>query len=166
MVFSTICGTLKTKKKGPGAVFKVFLDLLGHFEVQRARNFWFGMCHKTVGLYHVLSVSVVPSVSVESAMESNDVLMTCFCAVSFERHDVKSQDHCSKKPPLAATQAFSLRTQALPIFLEHLTAACPRSVIHASQKCPHFCGIGSSRMLNELYFELVPQKEVRGRGVW
>ena len=28
--------------------------------------------------YHVLSVSVVPSVPVESAMESNDVLMTCF----------------------------------------------------------------------------------------
>ena len=27
----------------------------------------------------MLSVSLVPSVSVESAMESNDVLMTCFC---------------------------------------------------------------------------------------
>ena len=30
----------------------------------------------------MLSVSAVPSVSVESAMESNDVLMTCFCALS------------------------------------------------------------------------------------
>ena len=40
-----------------------------------------GMCDRT-GFYHVLSVFVVLSVSVESAMESNDVLMTCFCAVS------------------------------------------------------------------------------------
>ena len=96
------------------------------------------MCHKTVGLYHVLSVSVVPSVSVESAMESNDVLMTCFCAVSFERHDVKSQDHCSKKPPLAATQAFSLRTQALPIFLEHLTGCLPTFCDTRKSKVPAF----------------------------
>ena len=42
----------------------------------------FGMCDKTAGFYHVLSVSVVPSVSVESAMESYEVFMTCFCAVS------------------------------------------------------------------------------------
>ena len=45
-------------------------------------------------------------------------------------------------------------------FLEHITAACPRSVIHASQKCPHFCRMDSSKMLKELYFELVPQKEI------
>ena len=46
----------------------------------------------------MLSVSVVPSVSVESAMESNDVFLRCV----FERHDVKSQDHCSKKLPTAS----------------------------------------------------------------
>ena len=40
------------------------------------------MRHKIAGFYRVLSVSVVPSVSVESAMESNDVLMTSFFAVS------------------------------------------------------------------------------------
>ena len=42
---------------------------------------------------------------------SNDVLNDVFCAVSL-RHVVKSHDHCSKKPPQTATQAFSLWTQA------------------------------------------------------
>ena len=28
-------------------------------------------------------------------------------------------------------------------FLEHLTAACPRPVIHAGQKCPQFCRAGA-----------------------
>ena len=55
------------------------------------------MRHKTAWFYHVLSASVVPSVSVESALEPNDVLMTCFLRCVFERYDVKSQDHCSKK---------------------------------------------------------------------
>ena len=40
---------------------------------------WFGICHKIAGFYHVLSVSVVPSV--ESAMESNDVLCDVFSAL-------------------------------------------------------------------------------------
>ena len=72
----------KKKKKEPRARNQGFWDLLVHFEVQGARKFWFGMRHKIGGFYYVLSVSVVPSVSVESAMQSNDVLMTCFCAVS------------------------------------------------------------------------------------
>ena len=46
-------------------------------------------------------------------------------------------------------------------FLEHVPAVCPRSVIHAGQKCPQFCGIGGSWMLNKLYFELVPQESPR-----
>ena len=45
-------------------------------------------------------------------------------------------------------------------FLEYFTAAFPCFAIHAGQKCPQFCGIGRSWMLNKLYFELVPQKEV------
>ena len=44
------------------------------------------MCDRT-GFYHVLSVFVVLSVSVESAMESNDVLMTLFLRCVFERYD-------------------------------------------------------------------------------
>ena len=64
-----------------GAVFKVFgppwpIFLVGPDIIG------LGMSGRTAGLYHVLSVFVVPSVSMESAMESNDVLMTCFCAVS------------------------------------------------------------------------------------
>ena len=41
------------------------------------------MWDKIARFYHVLSVSVVPSVSVESAMECQmTCLMKCFCAVS------------------------------------------------------------------------------------
>ena len=36
------------------------------------------MRHKIAGFYHVLSVSMVSSVSVESAMESNDALIDMF----------------------------------------------------------------------------------------
>ena len=56
----------------------------------------------------MLSVSVAPSVSVESGRESKDVLI----AVSLSGMMFLCY---SKKPPLAATQAFSLRSQALPI---------------------------------------------------
>ena len=44
-------------------------------------------------------------------------------------------------------------------FLEHLTAACPRPVIHAGQKCRQFCGIAWSWPLNELCLELVPHED-------
>ena len=46
-------------------------------------------------------------------------------------------------------------------FLKHPTAACPRCVIHAGQKCPQFCGTGSCWVLSELCLELVPQKSRR-----
>ena len=82
-----------------------FWDFSSHFEVEGPEIFGTGMCDRTAGFYHVLSVFVVLSVSVESAMECQmTCLMNCFC------------DHCSKKPPSTTTQAFSLRTQALPIF--------------------------------------------------
>ena len=81
-LFSTICGTVVKNKMSQGARFQGFCDFLAHFEVEGGRNFWFEMRHKIAVFYHVLSV--VPSVSVQSAMESNDVLMTCFCAVSLD----------------------------------------------------------------------------------
>ena len=71
-----------SKKMDQVARNQGFCDLLVHFEVLGARHFWFRMRHKIAGFCHVLSVSVVPSVSVENAMESNDVLMTCFCGGS------------------------------------------------------------------------------------
>ena len=43
---------------------------LGPFLRLRRSKFLFGICHKIAGIYHVLSVSVVPSVSVESVIES------------------------------------------------------------------------------------------------
>ena len=83
----------------------------------------------------------------ECRMRVNDV----FC-------DVSSNDKMrsvtpvllEKKPPLAATQAFSLRDPGSTHLLKHPTAACPRSVIHVGQTCPQFCGIGRSWTLNEL----------------
>ena len=46
--------------------------------------------------------------------------------------------------------------------LEHPTAACQRSVIHADQTCPQFCGSCMSLILNELCLELVSQR----REIW
>ena len=51
---------------------------------------------------------------------------------------------------------------SLAHFLEQPTTACPRSAIHAGQKCPQFCGIGKSWILNELCLEPVPPKEYKG----
>ena len=49
-------------------------------------------CDRTAGFYHVLSVFVVLSVSVKSAMECQmTCLMKCFLRCVSERYDVKSQ---------------------------------------------------------------------------
>ena len=123
------------------------------------------MCHKT-GFYHVLFVSVVPLVSVESVesvMESNDVLMTCFCVVSLSGTMRFAMSVLLEETAFGGHASLQHADPSNADFLEHLMAACPRSVIHASQKCPQFCGIGSSWMLNKLFFELVPQKEFQGR---
>ena len=63
-------------------------------------------------------LSLVPSVSVERAMECQmTCLMKCFFALCFSAVRCGLPCLCySKKPLLAATQALSLRTQALPIF--------------------------------------------------
>ena len=49
--------------------------------MRRGRNFVSGCVSQNSRFYHVWSVSVVPSVSVESAMESNDVLNDVFLAL-------------------------------------------------------------------------------------
>ena len=79
----------------------------------------------------MLSVSVVPSVSVERATESNDVLMTCFLRCVFERHTSKSHDHCSKKkkPPLAPTQG---KPSVVAIFLAPWPRVAMRSMAKRS----------------------------------
>ena len=99
------------KMMSQGARNQGFWDLLAHFEVQEARNFWFGMRHKIAGFYLVLSVSVVPSVSVESAMESNDASHDVPSHCIFERHTSKSHDLCSKKPPLPPLRCRLRQTQ-------------------------------------------------------
>ena len=98
----------KKKTMSRGARFQGFL--------RRVEIFGAGMCDRTAGFYHVLSVFVVLSVSVESAMECQMTrLMKCFLRWVFERCGLPCLCY-SKKPPSAATQAFSLRTQALPMF--------------------------------------------------
>ena len=64
-----------------GARFQGFWDFSAHFEVEGVEIFGAGMCDRTAGFYHVLSVFVVLSVSVESAMECQmTCLMKCFFA--------------------------------------------------------------------------------------
>ena len=72
---------------GRGSCFQGFWTSWPILRLRDGRNFWFGMRHKIAWFYHVLSVSVVPSVSVESAMESHDVLNDVFLCCVFERYD-------------------------------------------------------------------------------
>ena len=103
-LFSAICGMFKETKLASGPIF-------GFFQKWKCvrRHFWghgAGGGGGNLGVLGVLRVSVMLSVSVESAMEcwirDNDV----FCAVS--------PSGTSEKPLLAATPAFSLRFQAMP----------------------------------------------------
>ena len=62
-------------------------------EVEGVEIFGAGMCVRKAGFYHVLSVFVVPSVSVESAMECQmTCLMKCFLHCVFERYDAVELD--------------------------------------------------------------------------
>ena len=57
------------------------------FEVDGVEIFGAGMFERTAGFCHVLSVFVVPSVSVESAMECHmTCLVKCFLRCVCERH--------------------------------------------------------------------------------
>ena len=167
-MFSTICGTVVKKKIiSRGARFQGFWDFSGHFEVEGARNFWCRECvtDRTAGFHHVLSVSVVPSVSVESAVECQmRCPMTCFCTVSLSGTmrslNITVLCYSKEKPPFAATQALSLRTQALPIFSNSLTAACPRSV-SSSSSASIFGVLRDSQILGSDRLKKSAQKKMR-----
>ena len=73
-MFSTICGTVAEENEKTQGGQNEVLGRLGPFLRFRVPKLWCGMRHKTAGFYHVLSVSVVPSVSVERATECK---MTC-----------------------------------------------------------------------------------------
>ena len=66
---SAACSLKRTKKHR-----RIEITFLGvcvaHFEVEGVRNFGSGYVSQNSRFYHVLSVSVVPSVSVESVIES------------------------------------------------------------------------------------------------
>ena len=100
--------------------------------------------------------------------ECHGVVNNVFLRCVFERHDVKSHDHCSVLREETASGGHASLQPADPCStdpLEHPTAACPRPMTHAGQKCPQFCGNGRNWMLNELCLELVPQKKkLRERG--
>ena len=132
------------KKMRPGSRFQGFWDFLGHFEVQGARNCWFGMRHKIAGFCHVLSVSVVPSVSVERAMESNDVVMTCFGAVSLSGTMRSAMSVLLEETAFGGHASLKPADPSIADVLEHHTAACPRPMIHAGQKCRQFCGLAGA----------------------
>ena len=96
IVFSTICGTVVKKNDEPrSSFFKVLGTSWPILMLRGVEIFGAGMCDRTAGFYHVLSVFMVPSVSVESAMESNDVSYDVFLRCVFEWYGAKSHDHCS-----------------------------------------------------------------------
>ena len=63
----------------------------------------------------------------------------------------------SKKPPLKSTQAFSLRTQALPIF-SNISRLPPRVRDTRESKVPAI--LRDWHELDAEHFELVPQKKI------
>ena len=90
----------------------------------------------------MLSVSVVPSVSDRSCHGvRNDVLMTCFRGVFLSGTMRSARSVQLEETAFGGTRALSVRSQAAPIFFEHLMS-CPRPMRHAGQQCPPFCGIG------------------------
>ena len=111
----------------------------------------------------VLSVSVVLSACRECHGVSNDVLNDLFCAVSLSGTMQCAVSVLLEKTAFGENASLNLADPCLAIFLEHPTAACPRSVIHAGQKCPQLSWICRSWMLNGLCLELVPQQKVQGR---
>ena len=107
-VFPTICGTVVKKKKiSQGARFQGFGDFSAHFEVEEGQIFWFGMCHKTAG-FTTWCLSLWCRRYLWRVPWSQ---MMCFYAVSLSGTMILCY---SKKPPLAATQAFGLRTGCGP----------------------------------------------------
>ena len=88
----------------------------------------------------MLSVFMVLSVSVESAMECQmTCLMKCFLRCVFERYDAVCRVSTTRRNRLWRPRKPA--DPSIADFLEHLTAAGPRPVIHAGRKCPQFCGI-------------------------
>ena len=86
----------------------------------------------------MLSVSVVPSVSVESAMESNDVLLTCFGAVPLSGTMRSAMSVLLEETAFGGHASLQPADPSIADVLEHLTAAWQRPVIHAGHKCPQF----------------------------
>ena len=62
--------SLKRTKKTQGIEMRFFGTPLAHFDFEGGRNFGSGYVSQNSKFYHVMSVSVVPSVSVESVIES------------------------------------------------------------------------------------------------
>ena len=68
-VFSTICRTVVGGGGGRGGVGTWFLGPLGRFELEGSRHFGSGFVPQNSRFYHMFSISLVPSVSVECVIE-------------------------------------------------------------------------------------------------
>ena len=77
-------------------------------------------------------------------MESNDVFMTCFGAVSLSGTMRSAMSVLLEETAFGGHASLEPADPSIADVLEHHTAACPRPLIHAGQKCPQFCGIGRS----------------------
>ena len=114
IVFSTICRTSMKTVEGTRAPFFRFFG-----EVKNGPPALLRIKEPRFGRTSVLSVSVVFFVSVESAMECRMRVNDVFCAVSLggTMRSLRITVLCySTNRLLAATQPFTLRTQALILF--------------------------------------------------
>ena len=104
------------------------------------------MCHRTAGFYNVLSVSVVPSMSVESAT----CLMKCFfCAVFLSGTMRSAMFVLLEETAFRGDASLEPADPSTADFLENLTAACPRSVSSSS---------------SALIFEVLRDSQILGSG--
>ena len=93
---------------------------------------------------------------------SNDVSYEeFFCAVSLSFTMRSAMSVLLEETAFGGHASLQPADPRIADFLEHLTAACPRPVIHAGQKVPAILRDWQELdMLSKLHFELVPQKEV------
>ena len=109
----------------------------------------------------VFSVSVALSLSVQNDTECHKRVSD---AVSSGGKMWSAMPVHLEKTLLAVTQAFCLRTHALPIFLNIQRLAFPRPATRAGQQCSQFCGICKCWILSKPQGGDVGQEQQNLRG--
>ena len=161
-------GRQKKKSNEPRGPFSRFSgSLILILRIREPESFDTGMCDRTAGFYHVLSVFVVLSVSVESDMECqfcvDDVF---FCAVSLSGTAVKSHDQPSKKNSFGGPRKPSACGPKHCRFSRTSHGCLPTSCDTRRSKVPAILRDWQELDAEQAVLELVPQEEVQGTQRW